>query len=1174
MRLTHIKLAGFKSFVDPTTIHLPGQLIGVVGPNGCGKSNVIDAVRWVLGESSAKHLRGETMQDVLFNGSGGRNPVSRASVELVFDNSLGRAGGQWSAYAEVSVKRVLDRNGDSNYYINNQHVRRRDVMDMFLGTGVGARAYAIIEQGMISRVIEAKPEELRVFLEEAAGVSIYKERRRETENRLRDTRENLARVEDIRLELAGQLERLGAQAEVASQYHALHGHLNDAQHMLWFLRKREAQAQWEKFTREETRLVTELDAETARLRGAESRLETARAAHYGASDKVHEVQGEVYAANAEVAKLEQQIQHQSDSRQRITQQIAALSAQVAQYQTQGDEAQAQLADWREQNVAAEQHATHTQAIAAEQRGLLPAAQRNFDAAQTASQELQQRLAQAEQSRRVEETHFAHAEKSLAQMQERLARLQQEQTQLSHPDPAVLAGQQAEAAALSERLNAARGRYSQLHQTQPELERAVRDASRKVQEHLQAMARLEARVQTLSQMQRDLDQDEKLKTWLTGHNLSEVSRLWQKLEIEPGWDIALEGVIRERVNALVVQNIDSARAWLQALPPAALTLIEEEQGDEDFASAAHQLTPLSHYVRWRGAAASKGLGEWLHGVYAVADCEQALTLRTQLRPGEVIVCQAGHVITRHGLSFHAEQSPLHSVLMRQREIETLQSEIQAGKTLRGELENRVAEAEAQLAAAKTELASRQAEINGMQQELHRVQMDAQRLAQVAQQAEQRGSALAREIEDLGKGIADEDANRERLSQNLQTQRGALEEILQLLQAANGARETAQASLTAQRENLAQAERNAQEAAFAARAAQAKIQELENIARLAQENLARLADEKARLDGEAAQLDETPLQAALEEALATRVEVEQRLAGARDALAMAAQLMQEVEQERFSSEQRHHPLRDKLEQIRLKEQEARLANEQAAVQLQEAGADVEALSQLAEKGVKADHLQREIVRLKQEIEALGAVNLAALDELQAASERKNYLDAQSADLMQAVETLEEAIHKIDKETRTRLQQTYDTVNGYFKELFPSVFGGGHAELVLTGDEILDAGVQLIAQPPGKRNNSIHLLSGGEKALTALALVFSLFRLNPAPFCLLDEVDAPLDDANTERYCDLVKKMSEHTQFLFVTHNKITMEMAAQLIGVTMPESGVSRIVAVDVDDAMKMQEQAVA
>ncbi len=456
----------------------------------------------------------------------------------------------------------------------------------------------------------------------------------------------------------------------------------------------------------------------------------------------------------------------------------------------------------------------------------------------------------------------------------------------------------------------------------------------------------------------------------------------------------------------------------------------------------------------------------------------------------------------------------------------------------------------------------------------MQMEAQRLAQLEQQAAQRGGAIEREMNEVTAAISTEEANRGRLSESLKVQRVSIEALLQAMQQAKVVREEATASLNRQREALAVAERAAQEAAFTERAARAKIQELENIVRLAEEALARIAAETERLAQENNALDEAPLKAALDQALAARQAVEQKQAAARDVLAQATIALQAVEQERLQSEQRHEPLRNKLEQMRLKEQETRLANEQAANQLQEAGADVEALALQAEKGDRADHLQREINRLKQAIEELGAVNLAALDELQAASERKQYLDAQSADLLQAVETLEDAIHKIDKETRTRLQETYDTVNGYFKELFPSIFGGGHAELVLTGEEILDAGVQIVAQPPGKRNNSIHLLSGGEKALTALSLVFSLFRLNPAPFCLLDEVDAPLDDANTERYCDLVKKMSEHTQFMFITHNKITMEMAQQLVGVTMPESGVSRIVAVDVEDAMKMQEQAVA
>jgi chromosome segregation protein len=1090
----------------------------------------------------------------------------------VFDNSLGRASGQWSAYAEISVKRVLDRNGDSSYFINNLHVRRRDVTDMFLGTGLGARAYAIIEQGMISRVIEAKPEELRVFLEEAAGISIYKERRRETELRLRDTRENLLRVDDIRQELAGQLEKLTGQAEVAKQYHALNDQVTAAQHMLWFLRKREAQTQWERMTREVERLVNELEAETARLRESEARLEEARNGHYQASDRLHEVQSQVYAANAEVAKLEQQIQHQRDSRQRITTQIASVEQQLGQHRAQSAQAEAELAEWREKLAAAQEEIARIQEAVNIEREKLPAAREAFEASQKRHGDLQRSLAEAEQSRRVEETHFAHAEKALEQLAVRLARLNEEKSRLQRPDSEHLQSVQRDVAERGRVLDDARKSYGEKHQRQPEFERAVREAQRRVQDGMRELAALEARRQALEQMQTAADQDEKLGEWLTRHELHDRSRFWQKLEIDGGWDVALEGVLRERVRAVVVDDISHAGAWLADMPPAAVVLAENRNGGAA-ANSTHDLTPLLQHVRWKGEGAAC-LADWLHGVYAVADCGEAFAKRERLASGEVIVCQAGHVMSRHGVSFHGEQSALHGVLLRQREIDGLGEEIETHKAAQLEREVGVERAEEALAALKADLAAGQSEISRMQQDLHQLQMEAQKLAQLEAQANQRGEAIERDLNEVMASLQREEEQKRSSGEALRELRMRMEELLEQLQDAKHARDEAEAALNTQRNRLAEIEREAQEAVFSERSCTAKLRELENILRLATENAERLANDQMRLTEELAGLDEAPLREALDQALATRRQADELQAGARDSLAQATQALQTVEQERAVSEQKLNPLRDRLEQARLKEQEARLSDEQANAQLQEANANVEELAQQAEKGVKADHLQRDIGRLKQEIEALGAVNLAALDELQAATERKTYLDAQANDLLQAVETLEAAIAKIDKETRERLQQTYDTVNGYFKELFPSVFRGGHAELILTGEDLLDSGVQIVAQPPGKRNNSIHLLSGGEKALTALALVFSLFRLNPAPFCLLDEVDAPLDDANTGRYCDLVKRMSEHTQFLFVTHNKITMELAQQLIGVTMPEPGVSRVVAVDVDNAMKMQEKAVA
>jgi chromosome segregation protein len=403
LRLTQIKLAGFKSFVDPTAIGTPGQLVGIVGPNGCGKSNVIDAVRWVLGESKASALRGESMQDVIFNGAGERKPVGRASVELHFDNSMGRIGGQWGQYGEISLKRVLTRDGDSTYYINNIPVRRRDIHDLFLGTGLGPRAYAIIEQGMISRVIEAKPEELRIFLEEAAGVSKYKERRKETEGRLADTRENLARVEDIRLELGNQLTKLDQQAQVAAQYRELEARLATSQHLLWFARQQDAIRARDKCTTEIASLSVAMEAVQAEIRAAEARLEALRTGHYSAGDALHEKQGAFYAANAEVTRLEQQLSFARESETRIAQQITqtnealtALSALEASLEQDRASADAALTG----ALSARESAARNEAVAHSELPPLEAAVESADARLS---ERQERIEMSEQALRVEET---------------------------------------------------------------------------------------------------------------------------------------------------------------------------------------------------------------------------------------------------------------------------------------------------------------------------------------------------------------------------------------------------------------------------------------------------------------------------------------------------------------------------------------------------------------------------------------------------------------------------------------------------------------------------------------------------------------------------------------------------------------------------------------------------
>ncbi|MBI3068871.1 MAG: chromosome segregation protein SMC, partial [Betaproteobacteria bacterium] len=1136
MRLTQINLAGFKSFVDPTHIPVPGQLVGIVGPNGCGKSNVIDAVRWVLGETSARHLRGETMQDVLFNGSGERKPVNRASVELIFDNSLGKAAGQWSKYGEISIKRVLERDGDSSYHINNIHVRRRDVADIFLGTGLGSRAYAIIEQGMISRVIEAKPEELRIFLEEAAGVSKYRERRRETELRLADTRSNLQRVNDILQELDKQLEHLRAQAEVARQYRDLQGALHTTQNCLWLLRKQEALAQRNRHAREVERLGLELEAGTARLRGAEKRIEELRAAHYAASDQVHAAQGTLYEANSEVARLEQQIEHVRDSRNRVTHQIAALRTRLEHGEGQLAAARAGLSEWRTEEEKAGVQTAACEARAAAERDKLPVAEEAYRATQTRRDELQRALAQAEQTVQVEQTRREHTEKLLQQLASRRERLEEERAGLAPPDAAEVDGLRAELDALEAGLAHKRDMSAHVERELPQIEQRLRERNAGLDEATQQLTGLEARRSALQQLQDRLARGEHIQGWLASRNLERAPRLWQGIAIEPGWEDALEAVLRERLNSVVLDRLERAASWFSDPPPGKITVFSPEEAASSGSAPWENLSPLQSYVTCGDSGVAAVLRDWLHGVYVVADSGTGFNLRSRLPAGGMLVTREGHLFSRHGVSFHAPDSEYHGVLSRQREIEHLGVEIGVAQQRLSVAREAVSVGEQEVERGKSELARLHAEVNELQERQHALQMQALRLTEQAQRAAERAEQIAAELEEVAAQNALETGQREAASATLDQVDIEVHQLQAQVELATDLYRRAETVLGLQRESLQQAEREHQEALFHLKTCSSKINEIENSINVFSETIGSLSRSMAELERELAGYDEAPPQEKLQQALVQRAEREQALKTARDALEEMESTLKQAEQERLACEQKLDPLRERIAELRLKEQEARLTEEQFAQQL--AGADEHEIASLLEKGARPGALQAEINRLNDAITALGAVNLAALEELQNAEERRNYLDAQSRDLTEAMATLEDAIRRIDRETRERLQHTFDEVNRHFGTLFPALFGGGHARLVLTGEEILDSGVQAIAQPPGKKNTTIHLLSGGEKALTALALVFSMFQLNPAPFCLLDEVDAPLDDHNTERFCELVMKMSGHSQFLFISHNKITM------------------------------------
>ena len=1169
MRLQSIKLSGFKSFAEPTHFQLPGQLVGVVGPNGCGKSNIMDAVRWVLGESKASELRGESMQDVIFNGSGNRKPASRSSVELVFDNTAARAGGQWNQFSEIAVKRVLTRDGTSSYFINNQPVRRRDVQDVFLGTGLGPRAYAIIGQGTISRIIESRPEELRLFLEEAAGVSKYKERRRETEHRLRDTRENLTRVEDILRELNANLERLEAQAEVAARYHTLQDAGTLKLHQLWFLKHRDAASEEDRVRRAVAEATNALEGRLAELRHVEAELEEVRQAHYAANDELHAAQGALAEAAMEVSRLEERIRHVIDGRRRLEQRLAEVKAQSQQWALRRDEAGAELESLAGQIAQAEEQGEILSAQAEEQAEALPQAEDAVRAASQRANEQRGKAAEVQQQIQLLAASSRNLDERRRELEQRRERLAGERRSSVAPDEARLADLREELAMAEELQGESQVQLDDLSTEVPTLDEARRQQQRLVNEESARQAEVAARLEALRALQEKVQTEGKLKPWLARHGLEGLTGLWTRIHIEPGWETALEAVLRERLNALEVGRLETVKAFALDAPPAKLAFYTPPPAG---LVNAHQTLPrLSDLLRLQDAGLKALLNDWLEGVYTAASMDEALASRSRLTHGEIIVTQAGHAVSQFAVSFHAPDSEQAGMLARAQEIENLERSSRAQALMADEARTALVRAEAAYSEASQHLVRARREASDAQAQAHRLQVEVLRLTQQSEQARLRRGQLDAELAEIDQQLEDIEERRmtcearfEELDLALGTEQERHAELEELVIAA-------ERRLGGAREQLRSLEREAQEAQFQARALAARRGELQRSIETADQQIRANEGSIETLADELARLDDAAAQDGLQEALALRIERESVLSATRTRYDELSQQLRRADELRMGHERSLQPLRDEITRLQLEEQAAQLGGAQYLEQLTAAGVDLAALEAGVVSGeVKLYGLQTEIDRINREIAALGAVNLAALEELSSARERKQFLDAQNDDLTRAMTTLEDAIRKIDIETRDLLKSTFDQVNSGFGEMFPSLFGGGNARLVMTGDEILDAGVQVMAQPPGKKNSTIHLLSGGEKALTAIALVFAIFLLNPAPFCLLDEVDAPLDDANTERYAKLVKKMSSGTQFLFISHNKIAMEMAEQLVGVTMQEQGVSRIVAVDMESALSMAE----
>ncbi len=1170
MRLNSIKLSGFKSFAEPTNFLLPGQLVGVVGPNGCGKSNIMDAVRWVLGESRASELRGESMQDVIFNGTTSRKASSRASVELLFDNADHRAGGQWGQFTEIAVKRVLTRDGTSSYYINNQSVRRRDVQDVFLGTGLGPRAYAIIGQGTISRIIESRPEELRLFLEEAAGVSKYKERRRETENRLTDTRENMTRVEDILRELNANLEKLEKQAEVAQKYKALQEGISLKQQQLWFLKRADAEGEQTKIKADQEAAVNALESRIADLRKIESELETIRQAHYAAGDGVNQAQGLLYEASADVGKLEAEIRFVVEGRQRIESRLLQIKEQGLLWATRKDESSAEIESLAAQAALGDEKSALLAAQFEEQSNLLPELEEALRAAQSKANAQRSAVAQVQQQIQVLAADQRNIEEQSRGLSLRSERLRADKNALASPDEQRLVNLTSQLATAVEGKDVAEARLHELQESLPQLDESRRAKQAALNQESAKNADLSARVEALKALQDKVKTDGKLKPWMQKHGLDSLAALWIKLHIEQGWEQALEAALRERMMSLEVGKLETVRAFAQDAPPAKLA----------FYSAPHAAAPekasalpkLLDLLRVNDAGLKALLSGWLHGCYTAQSIEDALTNREKLQAGEVIYVKSGHCVSPFSVSFYAQDSEQAGLLARAQEIENIDKQLRAQAFIVEESRNAQLKAESIYNDASSRLAIARREAQEGIQKAHELQVETLRLTQLAEQTRARAEQLSgdlAEVDDQLQDLAERKAAAEAKFEELDMQLAdAQERHAQLDERVI----ESERKLGESREQWRALERQSQEAIFTLRTLEARKGELSRAIETAMQQAASLTVENERAGEELQRLSDVAAQAGLQSALALKMQREQALGSKRSEYDDLTNKLRASDEQRLKSERELDPLRQRITDFQLKEQAARIGLETYTQHLTEANADMEVLAKsIAQGNVKLSGLQGSIDQFQRDVNALGAVNLAALEELVASKERKTFLDAQMADLNEAIQTLQDAIVKIDGETRELLQGTFNTVNEHFGKMFPELFGGGNAKLMMTGDEILDSGVQVMAQPPGKKNQTIHLLSGGEKALTAIALVFAIFMLNPAPFCLLDEVDAPLDDANTERYSKLVSSMSKKgTQFLFISHNKIAMEMAEQLIGVTMQEQGVSRIVAVDMEAATKMVE----
>ncbi len=1175
MRLSKIKAAGFKSFVDPTTIDLRSNLTGIVGPNGCGKSNTIDAVRWVMGESSAKHLRGASMDDVIFNGSSSRKPIGQASVELLFDNSDGGLGGEYASFSEIAIKRLISRDGQSKYFLNGSRCRRRDITDIFLGTGLGPRSYAIIEQGMISRLIEAKPEELRNTIEEAAGISKYKERRRETETRIRHTRENLERLSDLREEMEKQLAHLKRQSKAAEKYKTFKKTERRLRAELILLRLNQVQQDITARQAVINNNATIHQAQLSEQRSLENKIESQREAHAEANNTFNKAQASFYQVGSEISRLEQTIQHQKELEKRLRTDLEQVDTEIKANQADALEDQQQLKAATQTLFDIEPTLTIELKSLEQEKSLFAKNEQVLNLWQKEWSGFQQRLAEPAQQAQVERARMEQIEGQISHIISRLSTLQREQGFFSHDAHKEQLKQQRNLLKTTQQKHQQAKQDAEQGKSALEKQQSnLKELHQKVQAHRSQLQALTGKLASLDVLQKAERQHQTGKPakayqhWRQRNSLSDSPHLAEFIQVEPGWETALETVLGDLLESLPLDSYQQLE-----------TLMDDLSGESRPFSSAFFISSAGNSRPERSSLASKiiapkALQALVAHIYYAESLKDALNKQTSLKKGELIVTQDGVVLSKNWLKSPAASNNESSngVLARQKQIDTTQTEIERLKTELSELEKTIDFTRDEQKRREESQSQLQSALNSLHREESKAEAVIHATENTIKQAESNQQRTLLEISDLkSRHTTEQEAH-----QLATHQRNSALKLLESLEDEKSSLEGKDSPLL---ECVAKSRQTIQLQQVKVQDLQIKIQTLKNTQQSAQQQLKRFEKRLARLEERKQALldnnqppqsgnNQQNLGKQLKECLEKRKGFEEELKQASENLASIDNHLRQLEQKKHQAETEVEKYRNLLETLKLEWQEVSVREETLREQFAETDFDKKSLQQEIQAGISLKTQQTALDDIQAQLARLCAINLAAIDEFKTQSERKTYLDQQDADLMEALETLESAIAKIDRDSRSRFKNTFEKVNTRIQEMFPQLFGGGKAHLELTGDDLLTTGISIMAQPPGKRLSSIHLMSGGEKALTAVALVFAIFELNPAPFCMLDEVDAPLDEANVGRFCELVRKMSDRVQFIFITHSKTTMELADNLVGVTMREPGVSRLVSVDINQAAQM------